>query len=152
MKTTKSEIFHIRGTNPTEQEVRTYLAAQSYNEWFLMKIIREESGSTIVGQAMKQFNPGTNYGTAWTSAVGCPNMGYPSGFGLMQLDNFGTANGNLLVATPNQIWNWKTNINRGVQFLKDDKIQCGGVTQFLTIGEIKLKSMVNLKTGEVIPF
>lgn len=120
--TTKSEIFYIRGTNPTEQAVRTYLTAQSYNEWFIIKIIREESGSTVVGQAMKQFNSGTNYGTAWTSTIGCPNMGYPRGFGLMQLDNFGTANGTLLVANPNQIWNWKANIDRGVQFLRDDKI------------------------------
>ncbi len=71
---------------------------------------------------MKQFNPGTNYGTAWTSTVGCPNMGYPRGFGLMQLDNFGTANGILLVATPNQLWNWKANIDRGVQLLRDDKM------------------------------
>ncbi|MHC1702733.1 MAG: fibronectin type III domain-containing protein [Tenuifilaceae bacterium] len=120
---TKSEIFYMRGTNPTEQEVRTYLTAQGYNEWFLMKIIREESVSTVVGQAMKQFNPGTNYGTAWSSTIGCPNMGYPRGFGLMQLDNFGTANGTLLVANPNQLWNWKANIDRGVQFLRDDKIQ-----------------------------
>ncbi|MCK9562715.1 MAG: hypothetical protein M0R02_08350 [Bacteroidales bacterium] len=120
--TIKSEIFYIRGANPSEQEVRNYLTSQSYNEWFLMKIIREESGSSIVGQAMKQFNPGRNYGTAWTNTIGCPNMGYPRGFGLMQLDNFGTENGVLLVATSNQIWNWKANIDRGVQLLREDKI------------------------------
>lgn len=28
----------------------------------------------------------------------------------------------------------------------------GGATQFLTTAEIKLKRMINLKTGEVIPF
>ena len=29
--TTKSEVFYIQGTKNTEQEVRTYLTAQSYN-------------------------------------------------------------------------------------------------------------------------
>ncbi|MEO6904612.1 MAG: hypothetical protein ABI315_15885 [Bacteroidia bacterium] len=120
--TTKSKIFYIRGSNPTEQEVKNYLTSQNYSEWFLIKIIRHESGSTVVGQAMKQFNAGTKYDTARTNTIGCPNLGYPRGFGLMQLDNFGTTNGVLLVATPNQLWNWKANIDRGVQFLRIDKI------------------------------
>ncbi len=120
---TKSEIFYIRGSNPTEQDIRNYLTTQGYNEWFLMKLMREESNSIIVGQPMRHFVTDTNYDQEWSyNSPGFPTLGNPHGFGLMQLDNFGTANGTLLVANPNQIWNWKANIDRGVHFLRDDKI------------------------------
>ncbi len=67
-----SFIFYIRGTNPTEQDVKTYLTQQGYDIWFLTRLIRQES-------SYFQFNEGTNYGPDWTDVQGCPNWGSPHG-------------------------------------------------------------------------
>lgn len=116
--TTISEVFYLRGANPSEQAVRDYLAAHSYNQWFLMKMIRQESGSLIAGGDMRQFNPGAGYGTGWENVVGCPNMGDPQGFGLMQLDNWGTAD-NPQEASPQQLWDWQANLDGGQEVLQE---------------------------------
>ncbi len=114
---TKSIEFYIRGTNPTEEQVRSYFTAQNYTEWYLIKILRHESGS-VLGQPMRQFRQGTNYNTTWSwSSPGCPTLGAPRGFGLMQLDNFGPG----VYPTANQVWNWKANVDRGVQFVRNEK-------------------------------
>ncbi|GHU96594.1 hypothetical protein FACS1894156_7890 [Bacteroidia bacterium] len=115
---TLTEVFYIRGTNPPEQAVRTYLSKRGYNQWFLMKMIRQESGTLNVGVDMKQFNPGRNYGKAWARIVGCPNMGSPRGFGLMQLDNWGTR-ANPQYASQQQLWDWKANLDGGQEVLQE---------------------------------
>ncbi|HRG54387.1 MAG TPA: hypothetical protein PLL00_16280, partial [Bacteroidia bacterium] len=115
---TKSVEFYIRGTNPTEDQVRNYLTTQNYTEWYLIKIIRHESVSVVLGQPMRQFRIGTNYNQTWLwSSPGCPTLGAPRGFGLMQLDNFGAG----VYPTADQVWNWKANIDRGVEYVRTEK-------------------------------
>jgi hypothetical protein len=103
-------VFYIRGTNPTEQAVKDYLTAQSYDVWFLTRMIRQESN-------YRHFNAGTNYGTGWNDSQGCPNFGPPHGWGLMQLD---LLNGGQR-PTAQQLWSWKANVDRGYQFLNGEK-------------------------------
>jgi len=109
-ETTITEVFYIRGTNPTEQSVKDYIIAQSYDIWFLTRLIRQESN-------YRQFNPGTNYGTGWNDSQGCTNFGPPHGWGLMQLDLLDGGQR----PTAQQLWNWKANIDRGYQFLNGEK-------------------------------
>jgi hypothetical protein len=114
--TTISEVFYIRGINPSEQAVRDYLAVQGYGQWFLMKMIRQESGTLTAGADMRQLNPGTAYRAGWESAIGCPNMGDPRGFGLMQLDNWGTP---VRYASSQQLWDWQANLDGGQEVLTE---------------------------------
>jgi hypothetical protein len=108
-----SKTFYIRGINPSKEEILAYLKEKGYNEWYLPKMIMHES-------KMNQFNSGTDFKP--DSFVGCPNWGYPNGYGLMQLDNFGdNENGSKIYATTHELWNWKSNIDRGVKFLREDK-------------------------------
>ena len=111
--TYKSKKFYIRGENPSKQEILNYLEQMGYNEWYLPKMIMHES-------KMNQFNSGTDFKP--DGFVGCPNWGYPNGYGLMQLDNFGeNKDGTKIYATIHELWNWKSNIDRGVKFLREDK-------------------------------
>ena len=108
-----SKKFYIRGINPSKEEILSYLNQMGYNEWYLPKMIMHES-------KMSQFNSGTDFKP--DGFVGCPNWGAPNGYGLMQLDNFGdNENGSKIYATTHEIWNWKSNIDRGVRFLREDK-------------------------------
>jgi hypothetical protein len=104
-------IFHIRGTNPSEQSVKDYIVSQNYDDtWFFTRLIRQESN-------YRHFNPGTNYGPAWTDSQGCPNFGPPHGWGLLQLD---LLNGGQRPSAQH-LWNWKANVDRGYQFLNGEK-------------------------------
>jgi hypothetical protein len=110
---TDTIIFYIRGTNPTETQIRHYLTQQRYDAyWFLIKIIRQES-------SLHQFGVGTNYTIGWktgrNNASGEPLYGPPRGFGLKQLDNWG----NNQHATPQHLWNWQVNIDAGVEILRE---------------------------------
>ena len=108
-----SKTFYIRGINPSKEEILAYLKEKGYNEWYLPKMIMHES-------KMNQFNSGTDFKP--DGFVGCPNWGYPNGYGLMQLDNFGeNKDGTKIYATIHELWNWKSNIDRGVKFLREDK-------------------------------
>jgi len=112
-------VFYIRGTNPTEQEVKEFITEQGYDIWFLTRLIRQESN-------FRQFNPGTNYGPDWKDYVGCPNYGPPHGWGLMQLDVLNAELGDHLVEgkwrpSAQALWNWKENIRVGVAFLQGEK-------------------------------
>jgi hypothetical protein len=109
-----SFVFHIRGLNPTESEVKNYLTLQGYNIWFLTRMIRHES-------SYHQFNEGTNYGPEWSNSQGCPNLGPPHGWGLMQLDIIGGTRSNPLRPSAQQLWDWKSNIRGGVEFLLGEK-------------------------------
>jgi hypothetical protein len=106
--------FHIRGTNPTEQAVKDYINEQGYDIWFLTRLIRQESNYL-------HLNSGTNYGPNWDNSQGCPNWGPPHGWGLMQLDLLGGTAANPLRPTAQELWDWKANIRRGVQFIEGEK-------------------------------
>ena len=111
--------FYIRGTNPTEQAVKDYINEQGYDLWFLTRLIRQESNYL-------HFNTGTNYGPNWDNTQGCPNWGPPHGWGLMQLDALNQQIGDHFVNNrwrpPAQaLWDWKTNIDLGYNFLTEEK-------------------------------
>jgi hypothetical protein len=113
-------VFYIRGTNPTEQEIKNYITQQGYNRiWFLTRLIRQES-------SYKQFNSGTKYGPDWEDYVGCPNHGSPHGWGLMQLDVLNAQLGDHQALgkwrpSAQALWDWKENIRVGVAFLEGEK-------------------------------
>jgi len=102
-------IFHIRGTNPTEQAVRDHIASQGYGIWFFTRLIRQESN-------FRQFNSGRRH-TERNNGRGCPNWGMPHGWGLMQLDLLDGGQR----PTAQELWNWKANIDRGYLFLNGEK-------------------------------
>jgi len=116
-----SFVFYIRGTNPTEEEVKSFIMQQGYNIWFLTRLIRQESG-------FHQFNPGNKYGPGWDDYVGCPNHGDPHGWGLMQLDVLNAKLGDHQVLgywrpSAQALWDWKENIRIGVAFLQGEKYE-----------------------------
>jgi len=88
---TESFVFYIRGENPEKDEVMQYIADEGYKDdyWFFVLLTKHESGTHDQNE-YRQFNPGNNYGPDWTDFVGCPNFGPPRGWGLYQLDNYGT--------------------------------------------------------------
>lgn len=117
---TKEYVFHIRGINPTEQDVKNYINEQNYDVWFLTRLIRQESDFC-------QFNNGTNYGPEWSDYIGCPNFNNSlHGWGLMQLDKLNSIVGDHEAAggwrpSVQALWNWKENIKIGVAFLQGEK-------------------------------
>lgn len=145
--------FYLRGNNPNRDEVLEYIEDSNFNDqyWFLMKLIRHESG-TGSNAEFRHFNIGNNYTT--TGSNGLPNLGAPRGFGLGQIDNFGrlsiiernTLNLNNLevgetitdnqgraidrngyiVASDNQVWNWKDNIQAIISLLDDKSTELRG--------------------------
>jgi hypothetical protein len=110
---TDTIIFYIRGTNPTETQIRNYLTQQGYNYWFFMKMTRQES-------SLLQFGNFGNYTTTWqtgnTNRRGEPLYGPPRGFGLKQLDNWGAPR---RYATSKHLWNWQANIDGGVEVIRE---------------------------------
>ncbi|MCB0488634.1 MAG: hypothetical protein KDC99_09155 [Cyclobacteriaceae bacterium] len=109
----ESFIFFIRGSNPSEQQVKNYLTQQGYNGiWFLTKLIRQES-------SFMQFWPGLNFQKNWNDRFqhGIPKWGDPHGWGLMQLDLLN----NEQRPSAQELWDWKSNIDRGYQFLTGEK-------------------------------
>ena len=112
--------FYIRGTNPSETQIKTYMDSQGYRTsyWFIVRMTRAES-------SMLQFGAGTAYKTVKltktdTAPSGEPTYGPPHGFGLKQLDNWGPQ-ANPRHATPQQIWNWKANIDGGVEVIESKR-------------------------------
>jgi hypothetical protein len=112
--------FFIKGTNPTVQQVNTYLNQAPYNGiWFFKKIIFHESNSPndIAGLA-RQFNPYSASDenlseTNWNAFSRMPNLGAPCGWGLGQMDN---------PRPPAQaLWDWKANIIAAYNLLMDEK-------------------------------
>lgn len=142
-------VFYLRGTNPSRDEVVTYIEEQGYDDqyWFLMRLIRHESG-TGTNNEFRHFNQGTNYTTDDNSTIGLPNWGYPRGYGLGQIDNFGRLSiterailnlnsleegetivdddrtidrNGWIVASNDEVWNWKENINAAIYILDSKK-------------------------------
>lgn len=93
-----SFVFHVRAQNPTRDQVVDYLQEPrgangtdpSYLDryWFLIKLIRHESG-THGSNEFRQFNPKDTGYLHNNNRRGLPNFGVPRGFGLGQIDNFG---------------------------------------------------------------
>jgi hypothetical protein len=73
---------------------------------------------------MRQFGNSSEYNKAKlkddTNAKGEPLYGPPRGFGLKQLDNWGNSN-NPKQATAQHLWNWKANIDGGVEVILEKK-------------------------------
>jgi hypothetical protein len=106
-------VFYIRGVNPTEAQIKSYITQQGYSQyWFIVKMTRQES-------SLRQLGTETSYrkakliGTA--NASGEPLYGKPRGFGLKQLDNWGNGQ----QATAQHLWNWKANIDGGVEVIRE---------------------------------
>lgn len=103
-------VFHIRGKNPSEQTVETYIGA---TPWYARPIAKHEGKSG--GRNYAQFNPynASHHGPDWDDWSMCPNREsrqppYTStntGWGIFQLTN----------PTPSrqELWNWKANIDQG---------------------------------------
>jgi len=109
-------IFHIRGKNPTRATVYDYITQHSYDSeyWFFRRIAIHESNSENDTGYLHQFGVGTTYGTNLNGhgLPGLPIIGYPQGFGIMQIDNF-LLNGVETLASKDEVWNWQRNIDRG---------------------------------------
>jgi hypothetical protein len=110
---TDTIVFFIRGINPSATQIRNYINEQGYDQyWFIIKMTRQES-------SLLQFGGGTNYSRNWQTGRGNtsgePLYGPPRGFGLKQLDNWG----NNQHATSQHLWNWKTNIDAGVEVIRE---------------------------------
>jgi hypothetical protein len=139
--------------------VRNYLNAQGYLNrfWFLIRKIRQETGSYDVFNGLtpthnnyefRHFNRRENnvpYNLRKNSTIGLPAFGPPRGFGLGQIDNFGTATaaevpnpppvGDTIsviiageattvdyvrkkVASDQEVWHWKRNIDTSIRVLE----------------------------------
>jgi hypothetical protein len=107
--------FYIRGSNPTETQIKDYMRQKSYlsEYWFIVRMTRQES-------SMRQFGSTGNYRTAkltgTTQGKGEPLYGPPRGFGLKQLDNWGTPK---QYASSQHLWNWKENVDGGVEVIRE---------------------------------
>ena len=111
--------FVIKGKNPTMKDVSVYaVTLKGGDKWYIPKIIRQESGS--FDTEARQFDKN-----------GTPNWGYPYGWGLMQLDNLGEKGCVGVLsdkpkyggACADALWNWKFNIEKGIQFFNEEKMQ-----------------------------
>lgn len=127
----KKTVFHIRGRNPTQLVIRTYLESLTNGTaWYFPKMLRQES-------TFRQFangEPGLRNGSPVSSGQrnidkgGRPLWGYPYGWGLKQLDLLGGEYGYLTTFNnrwgpfPDEIWNWQANIRKGVQFFNEEKM------------------------------
>lgn len=166
-------IFHIRGKNPSYQQVLNYVTTQQYLNrfWFMIRKLRQESGSNA---NFNGINPTNNnyefrhfdrvssinqFNLRKNSDNGLPVFGFPRGYGISQLDNFGQllnteienlgltselaeiqVGGNRelqtivdqqtrtidfsrrLVASDQEVWHWQENIDKGVWFLENEKM------------------------------
>jgi hypothetical protein len=120
--------FFIKGTNPSVQQLNTYLNQAPYNGiWFFKKIIFHESGSpnNLTAQA-RQFNPYDQNQdnlseNSWNAYSRMPTFGAHCGWGLGQLDD---------PAPPAQtLWDWQANIRAAYDLLNNKR---GIVTNHLT--------------------
>ncbi len=94
--------FKILGENPQDNIVVDYLRSRMGMHWYALPIAKHES--RIGSRIYNQFNEGT------VSYTDEPNKGDPDGWGVMQLDG----NGLNRIITSEEVWNWKINVNNGV--------------------------------------
>lgn len=124
-KKLKEFTFHIRGKNPTKQQVKAYLEQQGYLNrfWFIHKMLISESGSedlTVMQQFKEAGKP-----TAIDTKAGLPYWGTPDGWGMGQIDFKNNEDGhdkNWPTKAPMECaWNWKKNIDWLVKRLSEEK-------------------------------
>jgi hypothetical protein len=122
-KHVEKRVLHIRGTNPTKSQINSYISSKGYsNFWFLQKVMQHESAcmqfnyfnkkSLSLGpidEKAKYEGPLDNS----KGQKGLPLYGGPRGFGLKQLDNW-KSNGVNKVCSAEQRWNWKANVDGGI--------------------------------------
>jgi hypothetical protein len=117
-------VFHIRGENPTVQDVHNYVnTLENAGGWYVPKIIRQES-------SFRQFNTGVS--SATNTFAGMPIWAASYGWGMKQLDNLGSEYGYRTVlngtvvreggASPDELWNWQLNVSKGIQFFNGAKM------------------------------
>lgn len=106
-----TNVFHIRGENPSDAEVEDLLADAP---WYALPIVQQECGYTPE-RGYRQFNTtgtlGTNIqGVATNDYKCCPNRSSDTnGWGLMQLTN--------PRPTAQQLWDWRANVQGGLAVL-----------------------------------
>lgn len=138
----KTFVFYIRGENPTQEQVQAYVQTLTNgNEWYVIKIMRHESMTLNRGDDFRQFNEG-DWGI--DKVGGRPNWGCPYGWGIMQLDNLGTTLGTHTLfndrwgPSTNELWNWKDNIRKGLQFFTGSKLAQANTNWNSALDNIKI--------------
>ena len=106
-------VFHIRGENPSPSQVMSHYPV-TQGPWFMMAMIRHESGSFCAVDQILQFNKIGTLGPEWEDYKHCPNRSSDGhGWGIMQLTN--------PVPPRRKVWDWKQNLEGGFQLLMHDK-------------------------------
>ena len=94
---TFTQTNHIRGTNPSAEDVETAIGD---DPWYAKAILRHECGRQ--GNVRYcQFNEVGNLGPNFSDLRHCPNWGTPNGWGIGQLDPPDSCD---------TLWNWRTNL------------------------------------------
>ncbi|WP_113639268.1 hypothetical protein [Nubsella zeaxanthinifaciens] len=134
-------IFYIRGTNPASQQVKGYLDKPqitgqpntSYLSrfWFLRRLIRHESASGKDNR-LHQFYPYKKDGYGILIKNGLPVFGAPRGYGLGQIDNYGSL-------TREQAMNVGVDLNL---------LKPGGVKEYQTLVDIHGRTID--KDGKIV--
>jgi len=139
-------VFYIRGSNPTEQEVQTYVnTLQNADGWYVPKMIRQES-------SFRQFNNGTPSVT--NNSAGMPNWGPPYGWGMKQLDNIGSTYGyltsfnNRYGPSPDELWNWKANVRKGIEFFNGAKLSVANTRWNNALNQISVWEATNTELAQ----
>ena len=118
-------VFHIRGINPTRSQVESYQMSKGFsNFWFLSAMTSHESSfmqfcNVKKSLSMAPIDEKKTYNGPFTSSEGqegLPLYGGPKGFGLKQLDNW-MSNGISKNCSAEQRWNWKANIDGGLDVI-----------------------------------
>ena len=119
----EKRVFHIRGENPSKSQINSYVLSKGCsNFWFFPKVMQHESACmqfdyfnrkslslAPVDEKIVYEGPLDNS----KGQKGLPLYGGPRGFGLKQLDNW-KSNGVNKVCPAEQRWNWKVNVDGGI--------------------------------------
>ena len=118
--------LHIRAHNPLPNEARNYL--NSNGPWYAYAIAKHEGGKQA-GRYFIQFNEIGKLGPSFNDYNKCPNRGpgAPYGWGMLQLDNIELP-GQTQYRQPDngepyaqELWNWRCNVDTGLQVLQRKK-------------------------------
>jgi hypothetical protein len=119
--------FAIRGYNPAEEAVESYIEDSLEGRWYAKYVAIQESGWQN-NRTYLQFNEIGAYNCDSNDIRHTPNwgddgQGRPGGFGMFQLTYFTDIGGNTRVPNSNELWNWKANACAGENYL--DLLQAG---------------------------
>jgi hypothetical protein len=103
--------FHIRGTNPSIQSVEAEIGTVP---WYFKQIVIHEGYSKQQGWCYAQFNEIGKLGPLVSESKYCPNLGYPHGWGIMQVEDPPSTNHDATPIYDGQfLWDWKENVKKG---------------------------------------